>query len=75
MLKKTHYNKSKYRLREIFGTGKTFGNLYVIVVGDFFQIAPVRDSYVFKDDFKNYGPLSTNLWKDHFHIYTLIEIM
>ena len=35
----------------------------------------VRDSYVFKDDFKDYGPLSLNLWKDHFYIYTLTEIM
>ena len=69
------FNKGKYRQREIFGTGKTFGNLHVIVVGDFFQMAPVRDSYIFKDDFKDYGPLSTHLWKDHFYIYALTEIM
>ena len=69
------FNKSEYKLREIFGPGKTFGNLHVTVVDDFFQMAPVRDSYVFKDDFKDYGPLSTNLWKDHFYIYALIEIM
>ena len=62
-------------MREIFGTGKTFGNLQVIVVGDFFQMAKVRDSYVFKDGFKDYGPLSTNLWKDHFYVYTLTVIM
>ena len=69
------FQKSKYRWREIFGTGKTFGNLHVIVVGDFIQMAPVRDSYVFKDDFKDYGPLSTYLWKNHFHINILTEIM
>ena len=69
------FNKSEYRFREIFGIGMTFGDLHVIVVGDFFQMAPVRDSYVFKDDFKDYGPLSPNLWKDHFYIYTLTEIM
>ena len=68
-------NKSEFRLKEIFGIGKTCGNLHVIVVGDFFQMAAVRDSYVFKDGFKDYGPLSTNLWKDHFYIYTLTEIM
>ena len=62
------FNKSEYRLREIFGTGKTLGNLHEIVVGDFFQMAPVRDSYVLRM-FKDYGPLSTNLWKDHFYIY------
>ena len=69
------FNKSEYRLREIFGLGKTSGNLHVIVVGDCFQVAPVRDSCVFKDNFKDYGPLSTNLWKNHFYIYTLTEIM
>ena len=65
------FTKSEYRLREIFGTGKTFGNVHVIVVGDFFQMAPLRNSYAFKD----YGSLSTNVWKDHFYIYTLTEIM
>ena len=69
------FDKSECRLREIFGTGNTFGGLHVIVVGDFFQMAPVRDSYVFKDDFKDYGSLSPNLWKDHFYIYALTEIM
>ena len=49
--------------------------MHVIVVGDFFQMAPVRDSYVFKENFKDYGPPSTNLLKDHFYIYTLTEIM
>ena len=75
MVSRELFNKSEYWLREIFGTGKTFGNLHVIVVGDFFQMAPVRDSYVFKDDFRDYGSLSTILWKNHFHKHTLTEIM
>ena len=36
------WNKSNQRLKEIFGTKKDFGGLHVIVVGDFFQMAPVR---------------------------------
>ena len=32
-------------------------------------MVPVRDSYVCKDDFKDYGPYSTNLFKDYFYIY------
>ena len=47
----------------------------MIVVGDFFQMAPVRDSYVLKDDIRGYGPLATNLWTKHMQIYTLTEIM
>ena len=75
MVSRELFNKSEYRLMEIFDTGKTSGDLHVIVVGDFFQMAPVRDSHIFKDDFKDYGPLSLNLWKGHFYIYTLTEIM
>ena len=75
MIGRTLWNKSDKRLKEIFGTQKDFGGLHVIAVGDFFQLPPVRDSYVFKDDNKDYGPLATNLWKKHIHIYTLSEIM
>ena len=38
-------------------------------------MAPVRDSYVFKDDDRGYGPLATNLWTKHMQIYTLTEIV
>ena len=38
-------------------------------------MAPVRDSYVFKDDDRDYGPLATNLWNKHMHVYILTEIM
>ena len=44
------WNKADQRLKEIFGTNKDFGGLHVIAAGDFFQMAPVRDCYVFKDD-------------------------
>ena len=33
MLGRELFNKREYMLREIFGTGKTFGNLHVMVVG------------------------------------------
>ena len=56
------FNKSEYRLREIFGTEKSFGNLHVMVVGDFFQMAPLRGSYVFKDDFKDYGKITLYIY-------------
>ena len=44
------WNKADQRLKEIFGTNKDFGGLHVIAAGDFFQMAPVRDCYIFKDD-------------------------
>ena len=68
------WNKGDQRLKEIFGTKGDFGGLYVIVVRDFYQMAPVRD-YVFKDDDRGYGPLATNLWTKHVQIYTLTEVI
>ena len=69
------WKKGDKRLKEIFGTKEDFGGLHVIVVGDFYQMAPVRDSYVFKDDNRGCGPLATNLGTKHMQIYTLTEIM
>ena len=69
------WNKDDQRLKEIFGTEEGFGGLHVIVAGYFFQMAPVRDSYVFKDDDRGYWPLATNLWTKQMQIYTLTEIM
>ena len=69
------FKKSEKRLRQIMGTTKPFGGLHVIAIGDFFQMAPVKDSYIFKDEPSRYGPLAVNLWKDYFHIYSLLEIM
>ena len=34
-----------------------------------------RDSYIFKDDPQNYGPLAISLWQTYFHIYSLTQIM
>ena len=69
------WNKVNQRLQEIFGCNKVFGGLHVITIGDFYQMAPVLDSYVFKDDTTDYGPLATNLWNDYMLVYTLEEIM
>ena len=55
------------------GTTKPFGGLHVLAIGDFFQMAPVMDSYIFKDDY--IGPLAINLWTTHFYISSFIEIM
>ena len=47
----------------------------MISLGDFHQMAPVKVLYMFKDDDKDYGLLTINLWADHLCIYSLTEIM
>ena len=43
--------KVNKRLQQIFGTTSIFGNLHVIAIGDFYQMAPVQDSYVFSEHY------------------------
>ena len=61
------------RLTEIKGTDDTevlFGGLNVIAVGDFFQLPPVRDKFIFQEG-NGYNPGSTHLWRD---IFTMVEL-
>ena len=65
------------RLTEIKGTDDVvtlFRGLNVIVVGDFFQLPPVRDKFVFEDG-SGYNPGSTHLWRDQFQLVELTTNM
>ena len=71
------FTKVNQRLQQIFGTTKVFGNLHVIAIGDFYQMAPVHDSYIFSEHYNRDTTevLATNLWTSNFQIYSLNEIM
>ena len=69
------FEKCNVRLQDIFGTKKPFGNKHVIAIGDFYQMKPVLDSYVFKNSGKEYTALAPNVWCEHFKIFSLEEIM
>ena len=59
------------QLTEIKGTNDTevyFGGLSIIAVGDFYQLPPVRDRFVFQNG-RGYVQASTHLWRDLFTIY------
>ena len=65
------------RLTEIKGTDDVvtlFGGLNVIAVGDFFQLPPVRDKFVFEDG-SGYIPSATHLWRDQFQLVELTTNM
>ena len=63
------------RLQELKGTRIPFGGLSVIAVGDLYQLKPVTGDWIFNDMTHGASSLSTNLWKDHFEIFELNEIM
>ncbi|PJE78258.1 ATP-dependent RecD-like DNA helicase [invertebrate metagenome] len=60
------------RLTELTGTKRDFGGISIIAVGDLFQLSPVADSWIFND--LKIG-LARNLWKEHFQLFELEEIM
>lgn len=52
-----------------------FGGVSVIAVGDFFQLKPAIDRWIFVQNEKDYGPLATNLLREFFKTHELIIIM
>ncbi|KAJ8048677.1 ATP-dependent DNA helicase PIF1 [Holothuria leucospilota] len=63
------------RLQEIKQSALPFGGVHMIVVGDLFQLKPVKDQWIFQDVKSAYGPLALNLWEEYFHIHELTQIM
>ncbi|TDG95925.1 hypothetical protein EPR50_G00243830 [Perca flavescens] len=59
------------RLKQIKGSQRPFGGMSVIAVGDFFQLPPVRQS----KPLCVYDPCEIDLWRGHFQMITLTEIM
>ena len=62
-------------LQEIVDCKKPFGSKHVIAIGDFYQVKPVMDVYIFKNSGKCYTALAPNVWCDNFKIYSLTEIL
>ena len=63
------------RLQEIKQCKEPFGGVHIIAIGDMYQLQPVKVNYVFMDLQHNYGPLTTNLWREYITMYELDEIM
>ena len=63
------------RLQEIMGCARNFGGISVIFVGDLFQLKPVCDSFIFKNNSTGYAPLATNLWQQNAKMFELTTVM
>ena len=65
------------RLKDLKGTKEDFGGVSIITLGDLFQLKPVMDGYVFTDVqcLNSYNILAPNLWRKHFKMFELDEIM
>lgn len=67
-------NAIDQRLRQIMCIDEPFGGVTVIFFGDLFQLAPVRDPYIFEKPSGNFSPLIQSVWK-LYRMFELTQIM
>ena len=63
------------RLQRIKDNKQTFGGVSIIAVGDFFQLKPVFDGWIFNNLEKGMLSLAPNLWREFFCMHELTQIM
>ncbi|XP_062609477.1 uncharacterized protein LOC134271261, partial [Saccostrea cucullata] len=63
------------RLQLLTGLKRPFGDISIIAVGDFFQLKPIMDGWIFQDLKQNAQALACNLWKENFTLFELDEVM
>ena len=56
------FEKLEQRLQEVVGSPKPFGNLHIIAIADFYQLAPVQDTPLYTLPKKEYNTLATHLF-------------
>ena len=70
------FNQIDKRLRQIFKNNIPFGGVSILVFGDFIQLRPVGDSYIFQNDSSNnYSDLTGSYLWSLFKYYKLTQIM
>ena len=70
------FNVIDQRLRSIKHIqNKYFGNVDLIMIGDFYQAPPVRDSWIFDKIRKTFNSLNPSFWHDHIKCYELKKFM
>jgi len=69
------FNFLNLRLQQIMGTRQMFGGVSIVCLGNFCQLKPVFDRWIFEQRKDNYGPLATNVWQQHFKMFELTEII
>jgi exonuclease III len=63
------------RLQQIMNNNQRFGGLHMLVLGDLFQLRPIKDTFVFQNPDNSKEKFATNLWEELFELYELTTIM
>ena len=70
------FTKMNYQLQDIMGNNLYMGGLSFVAIGDFRQLPPIRDGYVYQGNHLDGRPsIAPSHWDDYFRIYYLTEKM
>ena len=76
MVGSSKFTRMHFQLQDITGKNEFMGGLSFIAVGDFRQLPPVRDSYVYEKNHLDGRPrISPSHWDDNFKIFYLSDKM
>lgn len=76
MVGSTLFNNLNQRLQILKGTYENFGGISILLFGDFFQLPPVKDRFIFKTPAGNKlsDLINSPLWQE-FEFFELTEVM
>ena len=76
MVGSSKFTRMNFQLQDIKGSNEFMGGLSFVAVGDFRQLPPVRDLYIFeKNNLDGRPSISPSHWDDNFKIYYLSDKM
>ena len=76
MVGSSKFTKINFQLQDIMGNSSFMGGLSFIAAGDFRQLPPIRDGYVYQGNSLDGRPkIAPSHWDEHFRIFYLTEKM
>ena len=76
MVGSSKFTKMNFQMQDITGCNDFMGGLPFVAVGDFRQLPPVRDQFIYEKNHLDGRPsMAPSHWDDHFRIYYLTDKM
>ena len=76
MVGSSKFTRMNFQLQDITGSNDFMGGLSFVAVGDFRQLPPVRDQFIYEKNHLDGRPsISPSHWDDNFKIYYLTDKM
>ena len=69
------FNFINQRLQDVMGNNTPFGGVNLLLVGDLFQLRPVKDKWIFEHGSSPYASLAPVLWESLVTMFELTQVM